>query len=124
MITLEKIPNEMYYLEDTTASGKAYNAGLYTMLDNSHTTLLSIGTDKSDEYIERSTLLLILLTALFIIILLCCITACVIAKSRSKHTFFTKSDAECSPGCSGINQPLLGLDKLALDTAKTNSTKN
>lgn len=122
--TLGKIPNEMYYLEDTTPGGKvaAYDTQLHTMLDNDHTKLVSIETEKSEGYMERSTLLLVLLTALLIILLLCCITACIIAKSKSKHTLFTRSDVECSPECSGVNLPLLGLDKTSDTTSKVSST--
>lgn len=124
--TLGKIPNEMYYLEDTTPSGRATE--LHTMLNNYSlsvgTTLVSIETDKSDGYTGRSTLLLILLSVLLLILLLCCITACIIAKSRSKHSFFAKSDIECSPSCSGVNVPLLGLEKTSSTTTKTSSMKN
>lgn len=128
--TLGKIPNEMYYLEDTTSSGKtvASSNELHTILDSNLTTLASIETVKSDEYTERSTLLLILLTALLIILFICCITACIIARSRSRHAFFTKSDIECDPECSGVKQPLLSLDRVnkISDTTRTsdNSTKN
>ncbi|XP_025264413.1 uncharacterized protein LOC112637912 [Camponotus floridanus] len=127
--TLGKIPNEMYYLEDTTFSGKTVSSSneLHTILDNNLTTLTPIETVKS-EYTERSTLLLILLTALLIILFMCCITACIIARSRSRHAFFTKSDIECDPECSGVNQPLLRLDRVnkTSDTTRTsdNSTKN
>ncbi|KAL6448054.1 hypothetical protein ACFW04_000237 [Cataglyphis niger] len=125
--TLGKIPNEMYYLEDTTPSNKtAYDSELHTTLDN--TTLASIETLKYDEYTERSTLLIILLTALLIILFMCCITACIIARSRSRHAFFAKSDMECDPGCSGVNQPLLGSDRInkTSDTTRTsdNSMRN
>ncbi|XP_025155907.1 uncharacterized protein LOC105184419 isoform X2 [Harpegnathos saltator] len=124
--TLGKIPNEMYYLEDTTLSGKATK--LHTVLNNYNLsvgiTLVPTETDKSDGYTGRSTLLLILLSLLLIILLLCCITACIIAKSRSRHSFFTKSDIECSPGCSGVNVPLLGLEKTSDTTTKTSSIKN
>ncbi|XP_018372795.1 PREDICTED: uncharacterized protein LOC108767404 isoform X4 [Trachymyrmex cornetzi] len=65
--TLGKIPNEMYYLEDTTA-------------------------------------------------------ACIIARSRSRHSFLAKSDVECSPDCGGVNQPLL--DKASDTTTRTSSTRN
>ncbi|EZA56861.1 hypothetical protein X777_02712 [Ooceraea biroi] len=119
-----KIPNEMYYLEDTTPNriGAAYGTELHTMLNNSHTTTLaSIGTINSDSS-EHSMLLFILVTALFFILLICCITACVIARSRSKHTFFVKRDMECSPECSGVNQPLLGLDKASDTTTKTSGS--
>lgn len=128
--TLGKIPNEMYYLEDTTSSGKtvASSNELHTILDSNLTTLAPIETVKSDEYTERSTLLLILLTALLIILFICCITACIIARSRSRHAFFTKSDIECDPECSGVKQPLLSLDRVnkISDTTRTsdNSTKN
>ncbi|XP_072744301.1 uncharacterized protein [Anoplolepis gracilipes] len=128
--TLGKIPNEMYYLEDTTSSGKttAYGNELHTTLDNSLTILAPIGAVKSDEYTERSTLVFILLTVLLIILFMCCITACIIARSRSRHAFFTKSDMECDPECSGVNQPLLGLDRVnkTSDITRTsdNSTKN
>lgn len=127
--TLGKIPNEMYYLEDTTFSGKTVSSSneLHTILDNNLTTLTPIETVKS-EYTERSTLLLILLTALLIILFMCCITACIIARSRSRHAFFTKSDIECDPECSGVNQPLLSLNRInkTSDTTRTsdNSTKN
>lgn len=128
--TLGKIPNEMYYLEDTTSNSKTaiYSNELHPTLDNSQATLTPIETLKSDEYTERSTLLLILLTALLIILFMCCITACIIARSRSRHTFFTKrSDMECDPECSGVSQPLLGLDRVnkTSDTTRTsdNSTQ-
>lgn len=123
--TLGKIPNEMYYLEDTTPSSKTaiYDSELHT-----NTTLASIETFKYDEYTERSTLLIILLTALLIILFMCCITACIIARSRSRHAFFAKSDMECDPGCSGVNQPLLGSDRInkTSDTTRTsdNSMRN
>ncbi|KYN07497.1 hypothetical protein ALC62_01699, partial [Cyphomyrmex costatus] len=122
--TLGKIPNEMYYLEDTTAGKKiaAYSTESRTILDHSHTTLASIETAKSDEYSERSTLLIILLTTLLIILFMCCVTACIIARSRSRHAFLAKSDVECSPDCGGINQPLL--DKASDTTSKTNSMRN
>lgn len=121
--TLGKIPNEMYYLEDTTPCGKTvYGTRLHEILDNDHTTLTSIQTNKSDGYAERSTLLLVLLTALLLILLLCCITACIIAKSRSKHAaFFARSDVECSPDCSGVNLPLLGLNRHSDATSKASS---
>lgn len=110
MTTLGKIPNEMYYLEDTVSNGKvtALNIELHTVLNTNHTTLAPIETIMSSRYTEHSTLLLILLTVLFIILLMCCITACIIVRSRSRHAFFAKRDTECSPECSGINQPLLG----------------
>lgn len=124
--TLGKIPNEMYYLEDTTPSGKVTE--LHTVLNNysflAETTLIPVENDKSDGYTGHSTLLLILLTVLLIILLLCCITACIIARSRSRHSFFAKSDIECSPGCSGVNVPLLGLEKTSDITSKTSSMKN
>ncbi|XP_018372793.1 PREDICTED: uncharacterized protein LOC108767404 isoform X2 [Trachymyrmex cornetzi] len=122
--TLGKIPNEMYYLEDTTAGKKigAYSTESRTILDHSHTTLASIETVKSDEYSERSTLLIILLTTLLIILFMCCITACIIARSRSRHSFLAKSDVECSPDCGGVNQPLL--DKASDTTTRTSSTRN
>lgn len=122
--TLGKIPNEMYYLEDTTSSGKTAAYELHTTLDNSHTTLTPIETVKSDEYTERSTLLLILLTALLIILFMCCVTACIIARSRSRHAFFTKSDTECDPECSGVNQPLLGLDRVNKTSDTTRTSNN
>lgn len=128
--TLGKIPNEMYYLEDTTSSSKTAisDSELHMTLDNNLTTLAPIETVKYDEYTERSTLLIILLTALLIILFMCCITACIIARSRSRHAFFAKSDMECDPGCSGVNQPLLGSDRInkISDTTRTsdNSTKN
>ncbi|KYM82549.1 hypothetical protein ALC53_07040 [Atta colombica] len=120
--TLGKIPNEMYYLEDTTASRKIspYSTESRTILDHSHAT--SIETVKSDEYSEHSTLLIILLTTLLIILFMCCITACIIAKSRSRHSFLSKSDVECSPDCGGVNQPLL--DKGSDTTTRTSSTRN
>jgi len=122
--TLGKIPNEMYYLEDTTASRKIspYSTESHTILDHSHATLTSIETVKSDEYSEHSTLLIILLTILLIILFMCCITACIIAKSRSRHSFLSKSDVECSPDCGGVNQPLL--DKASDTTTRTSSTRN
>lgn len=118
-----KIPNEMYYLEDTTPNGigtiAAYGTELHTVLNNSYaTTLASTRAVKSDES-EHSMLLCILVIALFIILLMCCIAACIIARSRSKHTFFIKRDIECSPECSGVNQPLLGMDKTSDTTTKT-----
>ncbi|XP_018300640.1 uncharacterized protein [Mycetomoellerius zeteki] len=122
--TLGKIPNEMYYLEDTTAGRKigAYSTESRTIMEHSHTTLASIETVKSDEYSERSTLLIILLTTLLIILFMCCVTACIIARSRSRHAFLAKSDVECSPDCGGVNQPLL--DKASDATTRTSSTKN
>ncbi|KYN43484.1 hypothetical protein ALC56_02210, partial [Trachymyrmex septentrionalis] len=120
--TLGKIPNEMYYLEDTTAGRKigAYSTESRTILDHSHITLAS--TVKSDEYPGRSTLLIILLTTLLIILFMCCVTACIIAKSRGRHAFLAKSDVECSPDCGGVNQPLL--DKASDATTRTSSTRN
>lgn len=116
----------MYYLEDTTPSGKITE--LHTMFHNYNlsveTTLVPIETDKSDGYTGHSMLLLILLSVLLIILLLCCITACIIAKSRSKQSFFAKGDIECSPGCSGVNVPLLGLEKTSNTTTKTSSMKD
>lgn len=121
--TLGKIPNEMYYLEDTTPSGRATE--LHTALNNFsvETTLVPVGTDKFDGYTGYSMLLSILLSVLLIILLLCCITACIIARSKSKHSFFAKNDIECSPGCSGVNVPLLGLEKTSSTTTKTSSMK-
>ncbi|XP_014471806.1 PREDICTED: uncharacterized protein LOC106742946 [Dinoponera quadriceps] len=120
--TLGKIPNEMYYLEDTTPSGRVKE--LNTTLNNCSFSERTVPVDKSDEYTGRSTLLLILLSVLLIVLLLCCITACVIARSKSKYSLFTKSDIECSPGCSGVNVPLLGLEKTSDTTTKTSSMKN
>jgi len=120
--TLGKIPNEMYYLEDTT-SKKNVPSGTEsrTILEHSYTTLASIETIKS-EYPERSTLLIILLTTLLIILFMCCVTACIIARSRSRHAFLAKSDIECSPDCRGVNQPLL--NKASDTTSRTSSTRN
>lgn len=123
--TLGKIPNEMYYLEDTTTGRKiaAYGTESRTILDHSHTTLAaSIETVKSNEYPERSTLLIVLLTTLLVILFMCCITACIIARSRSRRAFLAKSDVECSPDCRGVNQPLL--DKASDTTTRTSSTRN
>ncbi|XP_020297022.1 uncharacterized protein LOC109861679 isoform X2 [Pseudomyrmex gracilis] len=122
--TLGKIPNEMYYLEDTTHGRIAaiYNTESHTILDNSHITTTTIEAVKSDVYTDHSTLLVILLIVLLIILMICCITACIIARSRSKYpSFFTRSDIECSPRCSGVNQPLLSLDKNSDTTTKTSS---
>lgn len=120
MTTLGKIPNEMYYPEDTIPTGKvtALNAELHTIFDTNCTTLASIESIMSSRYTERSTLLLILLIVLLIILLMCCITACIIARSRSRYAFFAKRDTECSPECS-INQPLLGLEKTSGTTVTT-----
>ncbi|XP_028049943.1 uncharacterized protein LOC114255455 [Monomorium pharaonis] len=121
--TLGKIPNEMYYLEDTTA-GKiaAYGTESRMMLDRSHTTLAASIENNKPEYPERSTLLIVLLTTLLIILFMCCITACIIARSRRRHAFLTKSDVECSPDCKGVNQPLL--DKASDATTRTSSTRD
>ncbi|XP_025994795.2 uncharacterized protein LOC105202098 [Solenopsis invicta] len=123
--TLGKIPNEMYYLEDTTIGRKAaaYGTESRVILDHNRTTLAtSIETVKPNEYSERSTLLIILLTTLLVILFMCCITACIIARSRSKRAFFAKSDVECSPDCRGVNQPLL--NKASDTTTRTSSTRN
>lgn len=123
--TLGRIPNEMYYLEDTTTGRKvtAYGTESRTILDRSHTTLAPLETVKSDEFTERSTLLIILLTTLLVILFMCCITACIIARSRSRHAFLaSKSDVECSPDCGGVKQPLL--DKASETTTRTSSTRN
>ncbi|XP_077268181.1 uncharacterized protein LOC143900562 [Temnothorax americanus] len=120
--TLGKIPNEMYYLEDTTIGRKvaAYGTESRTILDR--TTLASIGTVKSDEFADRSTVLIILLTTLLVVLFMCCVTACIIARSRSRHAFLAKSDVECSPDCGGVNQPLL--NKTSDTTTGTSSTRN
>jgi len=121
--TIGKIPNEMYYLEDTTSRKNAPSGTeSRTILDHSYTTLASIETIKSDEYPERSTLLIILLTTLLIILFMCCVTACIIARSRSRHAFLAKSDIECRPDCRGVNQPLL--NKASDTTSRTSSTRN
>lgn len=124
--TLGKIPNEMYYLEDTTPSGKitVYGTESQTTLDNNHTTLALFDIAKSDGYGGCSTLLVALLMILFIILLLCCVTACMIASSRRKHIFFNRSDIECSPTCSGVKQPLLGPDKISDTTRTSNNSAN
>ncbi|XP_011634621.1 uncharacterized protein LOC105425510 [Pogonomyrmex barbatus] len=123
--TLGKIPNEMYYLEDTTISKKvaAYGTESRMILDCNQTTLASIEVIESERYAEHTTLLTVLLVTFFIILLMCCITACIIARSRrSRHASLTKSDIECRPDCRGVNQPLLNKDSEA--TTRTSSTRN
>lgn len=122
--TLGKIPNEMYYLEDTTTGRKIapYGTESRTILDHGHTTLAPIETVKSDEYPERSTVLIILLTTLLIILFMCCVTACIIARSRSRKTFRARSDVECSSDCGGVKQPLL--NRASDATTRTSSTRN
>jgi hypothetical protein len=130
--TTGKIPNEMYELEDTTTSGITTTTTTTTAAvtttelhtteynnnnNNNYTTLDAIKTVD----VEHSTLLCILIIALFVILLICCITACIIAKSRTKQAFL-KGDMECSPECSGVNQPLLGLDKASDTTTKTSTS--
>jgi len=123
--TTGKIPNGMYELEDTTGittNGITVTSTElpHTVLNNDTTALVPIKPIHPDGT-EHSTLLCILMIALLIILLICCITACIIARSRSKNTFI-KRDIECSPECSGVNQPLLGLDKVSDTTTKTSSS--
>ncbi|KAL0107366.1 hypothetical protein PUN28_015727 [Cardiocondyla obscurior] len=118
--TLGKIPNEMYYLEDTTVARK-----VTTYSSESSMTLCtqaSIGILKSYEYTDRTTLLVILLTTLLVVLLMCCVAGCLIARSRRRRALVAKNDVECSPDCGGVSQPLL--NKASDTTSRASSTRN
>ncbi|XP_076756238.1 uncharacterized protein LOC143426552 [Xylocopa sonorina] len=117
--TLGKIPGEMYYLEDVTAS-----PGLTCKMDSQETPAIAHAVMATTEMYRannessgHSSLLIALLTALLVILLLCCITACFVAKSKRKSNFFGNGDMECEPGCTGMSQPLL--NKISSTTNKT-----
>ncbi|XP_076626726.1 uncharacterized protein LOC143344498 [Colletes latitarsis] len=119
--TLGKIPNEMYYLEDTTPKAKFVTSKLDLLTTSRYAEAVmasSETTNKSNgESESHSSVLVALLSALVVILFMCCITACLIARSKRRRNFFGKGDKECEPGCSGINQPLL--DKMSDSTNKT-----
>lgn len=119
LTTMGKIPNEMFYLEDTAPNMKMTSHKFYRTESPGYAQAVTATTQltSSNEYTSHSSVLLALLTALLIILLLCCTTACLIAKSKRKSNFFGKADMECDAGCSGISQPLL--DKISDSTNKT-----
>ncbi|XP_068968993.1 uncharacterized protein [Bombus flavifrons] len=113
--TMGKIPSEMFYLEDTVATVVPQR-----IQETSTFAKAIVATQeyyRPTESSSHSPVLIALLTALFIILLLCCITACIVTKSKRRNNFFGKGNMECEPGCTGLNQPLLG--KLSTTTNKT-----
>ncbi|XP_031840665.1 uncharacterized protein LOC116430533 [Nomia melanderi] len=108
--TLGKIPNEMYYIEDTTPIKKlaVFGNNHQGTSEYEHAVISSTEITKSGHEHGYSPLLVSLLCALVVILFMCCVTACIIAKSKRKINFFNK---ECEPGCTGMSQPLL--DKIS-----------
>ncbi|XP_012146943.1 uncharacterized protein LOC105663338 [Megachile rotundata] len=120
LTTLGKIPSEMYYLEDTTCSAKLTTpkSSLQQTHAYGHAVAATEETIRNgNEHGSHSSILIILLITLLVILLLCCISACLITKTKRRNNFFGRSDTECDPRCSGINQPLL--DKISDCTNKT-----
>ncbi|XP_076232986.1 uncharacterized protein LOC143178315 [Calliopsis andreniformis] len=107
LTTLGKIPNEMYYLEDTVAPVTVATPKI-KIQQARYGEGKSSPDNANNESESHPSVLFALLIALLILLLLCCTTACLIAKAKRKSNFFGRSDTECDPGCTGINQPLLG----------------
>ncbi|XP_053988196.1 uncharacterized protein LOC128891606 [Hylaeus anthracinus] len=120
--TLGKIPNEMYDLDETSPKMK-YATPRIDLQSTSRYVQAMMSTDETINANGRSeghsSVLVALLSALVVILFMCCITACLIARSKRRRNFFGKSDTECEPGCTGINQPLL--DKISQSTNKTSN---
>ncbi|XP_078045415.1 uncharacterized protein LOC144474445 [Augochlora pura] len=115
--TLGKIPNEMYYIEDTNPPKLA---ALENIQEDSP--YPSNGIVSSTEMYKGGTepgyspVLVALLCTLVVILFMCCITACLVARSKRRTSFFSKG---CDPGCTGMSQPLL--DKISECSNKTSS---
>ncbi|XP_033321589.2 uncharacterized protein LOC117217875 [Megalopta genalis] len=115
--TLGKIPNEMYYIEDTNPPKLAALENIQE--ENTYSTnsiISSTEMNKGDTEPGYSPVLVALLCTLVVILFMCCITACLVAKSKRRNNFFNKG---CDPVCTGMSQPLL--DKISECSNKTSS---
>ncbi|XP_076654223.1 uncharacterized protein LOC143359833 [Halictus rubicundus] len=123
--TLGKIPNQMYYLEDTNPPQMEAFGG--NTEDNSYTTEYNNAAMPSTEMTKDNTehgysaLLVSLLCVLVVILFICCVTACIVAKSKRKTNFFNKG---CEPGCTGMSQPLLDKISECSSKASTSTQRN
>ncbi|XP_076280438.1 uncharacterized protein LOC143209089 [Lasioglossum baleicum] len=120
--TLGKVPQQMYYLEDTNVPQMAGFGS--NMEDNPYsneytTEMPSNGMTKSSTDSGYSPILVSLLCVLVVILFMCCVTACIVAKTKRKTSFFNKG---CDPGCTGMSQPLL--DKISECSSKSSTQRN